>query len=74
MRRLVVLLAFSAGITAFAAVACGGGNDKAPLTPDNVEVPPADLSEAGAPEAPTDMPTDETAPSAAPTSSAVPAQ
>lgn len=54
MKRLVVLLAVSAGLSSFGAIACGG-NDKPPLTPDTVE-PPTEATEAGAPAAPTAAP------------------
>lgn len=55
MKRLVVLLALSAGLGALGAVACGG-SDKPPLTPDLVEPPTPDAPEAGAPAAPTATP------------------
>ena len=54
MRRPHALLATSVAFVVLAAslgvVACGG-NDKPPLTPDNLE--PADNAEAGAPTTPT---------------------
>jgi len=52
MRRPHALLALSvAFVVAFVVVACGG-NDKPPLTPDNLE-PTTDNPEAGATPAPT---------------------
>jgi len=51
MRRLVVLLSFVTGLGALGLLACGGGNDKPPLTPDTVEPPHPDAAEAGAPPA-----------------------
>lgn len=52
MKRLVVLLAISAAFGALGAVACGGGNEKPPMTPDeHTQTPtdPTDVGEAGAP-------------------------
>ncbi|MBX3189479.1 MAG: hypothetical protein KF819_20815 [Labilithrix sp.] len=49
MTRMVVLVSLCAGLAAFAVMACGGGPDKAPLTPDALEPPPAEAAEAGAP-------------------------
>lgn len=58
MRRLVVLVAISAVFGAFGILlACGGGNDKPPLTPDYVETPPAEVAEAGPPATPPATPT-----------------
>lgn len=51
MRRLVVLLSLVAGLGALGLLACGGGNDKPPLTPDTVEPTHPDAAEAGAPPA-----------------------
>ena len=51
MRRLVVLLSFAAGLGALGLLACGGGNDKPPLTPDTVEPANPEAAEAGAPPA-----------------------
>ncbi len=45
MRRLLVVLAISAGLGALGAMACGGP-DKPPLTPDT-ETPNPDALEAG---------------------------
>jgi hypothetical protein len=62
MRRLIVLLAISAGLGAFGVMACGG-NDKPPLTPDGTEqTPPTDLTEAGAPPATSAAPASTEAP------------
>jgi predicted small lipoprotein YifL len=46
MRRLLVVVSFGAALAAFGLTACGGGNDKPPLTPDT-EIP-AEAPEAGA--------------------------
>lgn len=46
MRRFVVLVTLAVGAAAFA-LACGDGNNKPPLTPDQEHV-----DEAGAPQAP----------------------
>ena len=65
MRRLLVLLSLSGLVgvlCAFGAVglaACGGGNDKPPLTPDSLE--PSDNSEAGTPGTPGTPPSTGTA-------------
>jgi hypothetical protein len=50
MRRLLFLVSFGAALAAFGATACGGGNDKPPLTPDTET--PAEAPEAGAPTEP----------------------
>lgn len=43
MKRFAVILAIGAAIGALGILACGPGDDKPPLTPDNVETPtPAD--------------------------------
>jgi hypothetical protein len=49
MRRLVVLLAVCTGVSALGLLACGGGTDKPPLTPDDSEAmtPPPDPLETG---------------------------
>jgi hypothetical protein len=44
MRKVVVLVVLAAGAFAFAALACGPGDDKPPLTPDTEHT-----DEAGAP-------------------------
>jgi hypothetical protein len=48
MKRFVVLLAISAGLGALGTVACGGGADKPPLTPDTTENPLPPEPDAGA--------------------------
>jgi hypothetical protein len=54
MRRLLspvtlaVAVAGAGLVGALALGACGGGNDKPPLTPDTIE-PPTDLQDAAAP-------------------------
>jgi hypothetical protein len=45
MRRLVVLVALGAAFAALGALACGDGNNKPPLTPDQEH----SLDDAGAP-------------------------
>jgi hypothetical protein len=47
MQRLVVLIASGAILGALFAVACGGGNEKPPLTPDSEHAAPAMGEEAG---------------------------
>ena len=51
MRRFLVLVTLAVGLGALGLVlAACGGNDKPPLTPDQVE-PPTETLEAGAPPA-----------------------
>jgi hypothetical protein len=57
MRRLLVLVSFGAALASLGAIACGGGNDKPPLTPDTEH--PMEAPEAGAPSEP--APTDTSA-------------
>jgi hypothetical protein len=65
MRRLVVLLAISAGVGAFGLTACGGGSDKPPMTPDDSEhmtAPAEGDLDAGADPAPAPEPDPEADP------------
>lgn len=41
MKKIVSLFAVVVVFGSFGLVACGGGNDKEPMTPDNVEGQPA---------------------------------
>ena len=58
MRRLVALLTIAAAAGALA-MACGGGNEKPPMTPDSEHTTPEGLegmAEGGAPESSTPAP------------------
>lgn len=52
MNRLVVLIAIGAIAGALGALACGGGSDKPPLTPDTEHTTTPSLDDAGGGEMP----------------------